>query len=40
MGLSLVRKQIERLGGRISAESREGAGTEFTFSLPLAQETT
>ena len=38
MGLSLVRKQIERLKGEISAESREGAGSAFTFVLPLAQE--
>lgn len=38
MGLSLVRKQIERLGGEISAESRQGSGSAFTFVLPLAEE--
>ncbi|MAY89377.1 MAG: hypothetical protein CML02_21985 [Pseudooceanicola sp.] len=35
MGLSLVRKQIERLNGSISVSSTPGAGTEFSFSLPL-----
>ncbi|MCX7559147.1 PAS domain S-box protein [Sulfitobacter sp. F26204] len=34
LGLSLVQKQIERLGGRIAVESTEGEGTRFTFTLP------
>lgn len=36
LGLSMVKTVIEKHGGRISFESKEGAGTTFTFWLPLA----
>lgn len=34
LGLALVRKQIERLGGTVSLSSTEGEGTEFALILP------
>ena len=38
MGLSIARRILERHGGRIWAESKEGAGSIFYFSLPLSLE--
>jgi signal transduction histidine kinase len=36
MGLALVRRLVESLGGQIAVESRLGHGTTFRFSLPVA----
>jgi light-regulated signal transduction histidine kinase (bacteriophytochrome) len=39
MGLSIARRIVERHGGRMWAESQEGVGSTFFFSLPLSLET-
>ena len=36
LGLALVRRLVESLGGQVSVESRIGQGTTFSFTLPLA----
>jgi signal transduction histidine kinase len=36
LGLAIVKSLIERQGGQVSAQSRLGAGSTFTFTLPLA----
>jgi len=36
LGLALVKKQIDRLGGTITLSSVEGEGAAFTFTLPKA----
>jgi two-component system, NtrC family, sensor histidine kinase KinB len=36
MGLALVRRLVESMGGQIAAESRLGQGTTFRFTLPVA----
>jgi signal transduction histidine kinase len=36
LGLALVRRLVETLGGQVSVESRLGQGTMFSFTLPLA----
>lgn len=38
LGMALVKKQIDRLGGSISFNSVEGEGTEFNLTLPLSDE--
>ncbi len=36
VGLAIVRKAMERMGGRVWAESRPGQGATFTLELPEA----
>jgi PAS domain S-box-containing protein len=39
LGLSLVQKQVERLGGEITINSTVGQGTEICFTLPSEEKT-
>nr|MBN1229314.1 GAF domain-containing sensor histidine kinase [Anaerolineae bacterium] len=36
LGLSIVKQVVEQFGGTVSAQNREGQGTVFRFTLPLA----
>jgi signal transduction histidine kinase len=36
LGLALVRRLVETLGGQVAVESRLGAGTTFSFTVPMA----
>ena len=36
LGLSIVKSLVEALGGQVSVRGRQGAGTEFRVTLPLA----
>ncbi|MEI9969234.1 MAG: ATP-binding protein [Terracidiphilus sp.] len=36
LGLALVRRLVESLGGQIAVESRFGHGATFRFTLPIA----
>ncbi len=37
LGLSIVLRIVEKLGGRVGADDVPGGGSEFYFTLPLAQ---
>jgi signal transduction histidine kinase len=39
VGLSIVRRYVELLGGEVSVESQPGRGSRFQFTLPRAGET-
>jgi signal transduction histidine kinase len=36
LGLSIVRRIVEKLGGKVGVESQPGAGARFWFELPAA----
>jgi two-component system chemotaxis sensor kinase CheA len=36
VGMDIVKKNIEKLGGRIDIQSQEGVGTKFTLRIPLS----
>ncbi len=36
VGLSIVRRIVERLGGEVNVESAPGCGSTFSFTLPGA----
>jgi signal transduction histidine kinase len=38
IGLAIVRKAIERMGGRVWADARPGKGSTFTLRMPEAEE--
>ncbi len=40
LGLAITRRLVEKQGGTISVKSQLGQGTEFVFSIPLADTTT
>ncbi|MEA3459327.1 MAG: ATP-binding protein [Chloroflexota bacterium] len=37
MGLAIAKQLVEAHGGRIEVESEVGRGTQFTFTLPVAE---
>jgi len=38
LGLALVKKQLDRLGGSIAVNSTVGKGTEFTITMPVQED--
>ncbi|MBS1245781.1 MAG: two-component hybrid sensor and regulator, partial [Chloroflexi bacterium] len=36
LGLSIVRRIVEKLGGQVGVESQVGQGSTFSFTLPSA----
>jgi signal transduction histidine kinase len=38
LGLSIVRRIVERLGGQVQVQSAPGQGSVFSFTLPRAGE--
>lgn len=38
VGLAIMRERAQRIGGKIAVDSRPGAGTRVTLTLPLVQE--
>ncbi|MBC7906297.1 MAG: hypothetical protein H7Y60_06055 [Rhodospirillaceae bacterium] len=39
MGLAIVRRMVERLGGRVWVDSQAGVGSTFSFTVPLQVQT-
>jgi len=37
LGLSIVRRIVEKFGGQVSIQSEPGQGSEFSFTLPAAE---
>ena len=38
LGLSLVQRQLQAMGGRVTVKTETGAGTTFTLHLPIAKQ--
>ncbi|MDO8689650.1 MAG: ATP-binding protein, partial [Dehalococcoidia bacterium] len=38
LGLAIAKHMVQAQGGKIWAESREGRGSTFTFTIPIQQE--